>query len=336
MSNRIKTRLAGMSGALLALAALPVRADVDLLQPFAAANRNPFVQIYGLPEAESATIQSPGRFSTDLILTAASNFAGDTKGNETIFLDGETHRAELRLRWGAAEALELGVNVPYLKQVAGGLDGFINDWHRTFGLPDGGRRQYPDNRLHFSYSYAGQQRVDIHEAGQGFGDVSVTAAYRLSQSPTRQLSLRSQLKLPTGEADRLLGSGSTDLAVALHGSDRTWFEQYGIELHGDLGLLWMGRGKVLNELRRDWVAYGSSTLAWLYNDRVSFKVQLDAHTAFYNSALTELGSDSAQLSLGGAVRIADNWAVDMAVSEDVVVDTAPDVVFLVGIKRSAF
>ena len=62
------------------------------------------------------------------------------------------------------------------------------------------------------------------------------------------------------------------------------------------------------------------------------KLQLDAHSAFYDSGLTELGSDAAQLIIGGALRLSDTWVLDLAVSEDIAVDTAPDVVFHIGIK----
>ncbi len=94
----------------------------------------------------------------------------------------------------------------------------------------------------------------------------------------------------------------------------------------------MGNGQVLDDQRKDWVAIGSLTFSWLATQNFSLKLQLDAHTAFYDSALTELGRNSVQLVLGGAVRPGKNWTLDLAVGEDIVVDTASDVVFHIGIN----
>jgi len=317
------------------IASNPIQA-ADLLEPYAIANRNPFVQIYGLPTARSAELTPAGTFSTALQLELSSNFTVSSEETESIFIDGETYRTNFQLRVGVSDKLELGLDIPYLSHDGGSLDGFIDSWHNVFGLPDGGRSSYPEDQLRFSYEKDGQEMVNLNQAKDGLGDVDLNAMYQLPSTATRQWALRGQVKLPTGEVEDLLGSDSTDVAVALHLSDRSWFEKTGIALHGSVGLLWMGEGAVLDNIRKDWVVYGSTTLAWQASEHVSLKLQLDAHTAFYDSGLTELGSESAQLTLGGAVKLSERWVVNLAVSEDIVVDTAPDVVFLIGIKGGNF
>jgi len=313
----------------------PIQA-ADLLEPYAIANRNPFVQIYGLPTSRSAELAAAGTFSTALQLEFSNNFTVSDKETESIFIDGETHRMNFQLRVGVSDKWELGLDVPYLSHDGGSLDGFIDSWHDFFGLPDGGRSGYPEDQLRFSYERNGQMMVDLNQAKDGLGDVSLNAMYQLPSTATRHWALRSQLKLPTGDAEDLLGSDSTDVALALHVSDRSWFEKTGIVLHGSVGLLWMDEAAVLDNIRKDWVVYGSTTLAWQACERVSLKLQLDAHTAFYDSGLKELGSASAQLALGGAIKLSESWVVDLAVTEDIVTETAPDVVFLIGIKGGNF
>jgi len=57
-------------------------------------------------------------------------------------------------------------------------------------------------------------------------------------------------------------------------------------------------------------------------------VQGNAHTAFFkNSELRELSSASIQLLLGGTIAFTDNVSLDLGVSEDVIVNTSPDVAF---------
>ena len=306
----------------------------ELPDPYTTANRNPFVQIYGLPEAESARLVAPGKSRFGLQVDISNDFSVNTKADEGVMIDGETHRAELQWRQGVASGWELGLNLPFLSQRGGGLDSFIENWHDWFGMPDGDRPAYPRNKIRFAYRKSGHQLFVVDQPQEGIGDVSLSAAYQLSDSTTRQWALRGQLKLPTGDADGLLGSGSTDVALALHVSDEGWGS--GITLHGSLGAMWMSDGDVLDYVRNDWVAFGSGTLAWRSSERTTLKLQLDVHSAFYDSNLTELGKDSAQLTLGGAVRLSDKWTLDLGLSEDIIVDTAPDVVFVIGIKGGDF
>jgi hypothetical protein len=267
-----------------------------------------------------------------LQLDISNNFTEDNKGREAIFIDGETHRANIQFRYGLSDAIELGIDVPYLSHDSGSLDSVIEDWHDLFSFPDGGRPEFPRDQLQFTYQRDGQTISSVTSSNDGVGDVSLSMGYQLSQSETRQWAVRTALKLPTGDADDLLGSESTDLSLGLNVSDQGLLQQYNITLHGSAGVLLMDGGEVLEDLQEDWVMYGSSTLSWQASSNVSLKLQLDAHTAFYDSALTELGDDSAQLILGGAIRLGESWILDLALSEDIAVDTAPDVVFHIGIK----
>lgn len=307
-----------------------------LAEPLATANRNPFVQVYGLPAARSAQITPANTVGLDLVAEAANNFTGDSRNGETILVDVETHRLSMDLHWGLSERWELGLGVPYISHQGGGLDGVIEDWHDTFGFPDGGRPQAPRDRIDIQYSRNGESLAVVDHSVSGVGDISVSTAYQWSVQPLRQWAVRGQLKLPTGDADELTGSESTDLSLAVHVSDQHWLQTAGLVWHANMGVLWMDGGEVIDAAREDWVVFGSATLAWLVTDNTSLKIQLDAHSAFYDSALTELGSDSAQLSLGGAFRLGKSWTIDLAIVEDVAVDTAPDAVFYLGLKRRAF
>lgn len=320
------------SGAVaLALLAGVCQADA-LLDPYATSNRNPFVQVYGLPAAQSAQLLAPSTLSSALQLEVVQNFTVSDEGSEGIIIDGETHRANLQLRYGLREGIEIGLDVPYLSHESGGLDSFIDDWHDFFNLPDGDRTKYEQDQFFYIYQRDGEEGVMLTRSADGLGDISASLGLQLSATPTRQWALRSAIKLPTGDADKLLGSESTDISLGINVSDQGLLAEHNIVLHASTGVLWMDEGEILDRQREDWVVFGSSTLSWLVQPRLSLKLQLDAHTAFYDSATTELGGDSAQLILGGAFRLGSSTVVDLSVSEDIVVDTAPDVVFQIGIK----
>ena len=303
--------------------------------PFVTASRNPFVQIYGLPAAQSAQLITSNSMLFSVQLEAVSNFTINQEGNEAVHIDGETYRANVQFRYGLTDAIELGIDMPYISHQGGGLDGFIDQWHDFFGLPDGGRSNVPEDLINYRYRYGTNTLVDIDQASEGVGDVSLSVGYQLSDSKLRQWAVRGGVKLPSGDADSLTGSQSTDLFVGIHLSDQGLLQAYNMDLHASGGVLLLGDSEVINSKRRDWVAYGSTTLSWRFSERLSFKAQLDAHSAFYDSVLKELGNNSAQLIMGAALTLSDHWALDISVSEDIAVDTAPDVAFQLALTHRA-
>ena len=123
-------------------------------------------------------------------------------------------------RLGIGNRLELGFEIPYIFQNGGFLDGFIEDYHNTFGLPQGGRDQAPKGRLLFNYQRNGANLFQIDKSNSGIGDVRLTAGFQLYREEgegSHALALRASFKVPTGDSNELHGSRSTDLALWLTG-----------------------------------------------------------------------------------------------------------------------
>ena len=164
----------------------------------------------------------------------------------------------------------------------------------------------------------------------------LSGAYRIWQDQDlRSLALRAGVKLPTGNTGKLLGSGGTDISLRLAYSDARTFAAQHVTVFGSLGGLFLGSGKIMTNEQRQFVSFATLGLGWQACQRVSLKVQLDAHTPFYNSNLDELGLTSMQVIMDGSVTLFDNTYLDLAVSEDVIVNTAPDIAFHLAL-RTAF
>jgi hypothetical protein len=71
-------------------------------------------------------------------------------------------------------------------------------------------------------------------------------------------------------------------------------------------------------------------VSWQPFSRIGFKVQLDAHSAFYDSALDELGSPAMQATIGGWWSLDPRRVLTVAVIEDLIVRAAPDISIQVG------
>ena len=305
----------------------------DLLTaPFFIRNQSPVIQIFGLPPTEGGRITPPGRTRLRLVIDSANNFTTDESADESVRFDGETSRITLSLRHGFGDYWEAGLDIPVVSHRGGMFDGLIENWHNTFGLPQGGRDDAPRNRLEYFYRQEGEEkdRLDFSNSGTGLGDTTIYLSYQLTHDTLsrRQIALRGGIKLPSGDPDNLRGSGGTDIHLRLAISDGESLKNYNISLFGSMGLLWLEKGEVLQSKQHQTVGFGGIGLGWTPVKRLTLKVQIDGHTAFFSdSQLKQIDSPAAQLAMGGTIKLSERLAIDLCVIEDIIVDTAPDVTF---------
>ncbi len=309
-----------------------VSATEDIFEPFSTSNLNPFSQIYGPPLSRSAKLVETGKFDWHLQYEVANNFTDGTTGVESVVIDGETHRTTLSIGYGISDRWDVRADVPYLNHRGGSLDGFIENWHDFWGLPNGGREKVEDDLLRYIHQ-SGSLQTRITRSSSAIGDVRLSLGYRLSENDesTRIWTIRGGVKLPTGEPEDLTGSDSSDVFFTLHLSDTEVFSHPALNFHGSLGFMSMGDGDILEDHLEDYLFYGSSTIAWSVSKRVSLKAQFDFHSAVYDSDLKELGDFTGQLIVGGSIRLSEASRLDISVSEDIITDTSPDVVLQLGL-----
>lgn len=326
------------ASALLMILPKPTAAADMEITPFRTVNQSPLVRIFGLPAQSEATLTPAGRVTASLTQDVASNFTFNQTAREQIMLDGESYRWTLAARYGIDQRFEAGVEFPYVLDGGGFLDSFIVEWHKTFSLPQGGRDSAAKNRLNYSYRKDGVQKLKIDHADSGIGDISLTGGMKLYETRDNDyhdnLALRAALKLPTGDSASLQGSGSTDFALSLCGSMSSFTEWGSLGLFGSVGGMAMTDGRVLPDQQQNFVGFGTVGLGWGPAEWISFKFQLNGSTAFYRgSSLDELSNNSLMLVTGGALKFPGDYRLDIGVSEDVSVATAPDVALHVGLSR---
>lgn len=316
----------------------PACAEDMEITPFVISNQSPLVQIYGLPRETRADIAPPGHLAVGFSQDLSSNYTVSSNAREHITLDGETYQIVLSARYGFSPHWELGAEVPYLIQGGGFLDSFVIDWHSAFGLPQGGRDAAPKNRLGYSYRKDGVQKLKMDQSGSGIGDLKLTAGYgfyEYGDDVSRdRLSLKAAIKLPTGDSTSLRGSGGTDFMLQLCGSMNNFSEWGSLGVFGSVGGLVMSSGDVLSDQHNNLAGFGTLGLGWGPAPWISFKLQLNGNTPLYRgSSLDELSSSSLMLVSGGALKLPWNYLLDIGVTEDVVVSTAPDVAFHLGLSK---
>lgn len=313
---------------------IPVCAMADAIdEPLQLPNRQPLAQLHGLQPLRSAEVLADGVTSWRAAVDIANNFVRDETVHESLVLDGESQRYELNFRRGLGAGLEIGVTLPWISYNGGIADNFIEDWHDGFGLPDGDRPAFAARQLQFRYRRDGRELLAFERAESGIGDIQIHAVYRVAQRERSAVALLGAVTLPSGDADKLTGSGEPGAAVALALTRNHPFDAP-LTWTANIGAQWLPRGAVLGREQKQAVWFAATELSWAVARDWRLKAQLQAHSALYASDLTALGSDSLQLLLGGSLRLSERWLLDAAIGEDIAVDTAPDVTFQLALRTS--
>ena len=298
------------------------------VRPLYSFNQSPLIQIYGLPALGETRVLAQDESDIVLRLQISNNFTGGKNLSEYLILDGETHRLTLTWRQGLADGREWGFELPFLTHNGGLLDSSIERFHETFSLSQNGRRDIARNQINYRYTRYGVDLIRVTEPVSGVGDIRLLGAKQIKNHETSGLAtaLRVSLKLPTGRESELLGSGSTDLAVWL--SMATTHPPSDWNKYGGGGILLMSEGKVLPRQQRNQVVFGALGIGRSFFPHMAINAQLDAHSSFYDyTHFRQLNSYAVQGSLGLNWELAPRKFLELSISEDLVVNTSPDVVF---------
>jgi hypothetical protein len=292
-------------------------------------NQNPLLQIFGLPPFQSADLALNASTNYNVSFDIVSHAESGTSGTEDIALDGESYFLALSLRRGFRNRLELGVDLPLVAHAGGFLDNAIENWHDLLGLSNS-KRPGADDQLGFRYSNAGETLYELDSASFAVGDIQLTAAIplrRAAEDNPLSLSVRGSIKLPTGSANKLSGSGATDLSLGIYASNRLLLWRRDFDVSGFLGALQLGHGDVLPQQQRGAVPFGGLAVSWWLADRFGISTQLQVEGPYFDSDLDELGSVSAQLAVGFDYRLRrPGTSLHLAITEDIAagITTTPD------------
>ncbi len=213
-------------------------------------NQRPYALLFLTFAPEAADVLPRGRrvfaaqvdVANDLLIPLRAPVPGVPFAEE----DTETQRLGLTERLGLGGRLDVTGLLPVIARDGGALDPVIEAYHRLAGFPNStvdtltGRADIPDYRgVVRLLRPDGTTEVDAGHA-LGLGDVSGTLKYSLTESRWSALAVRAGLKLPTGDAGRLLGSGAADAGLDL---DAQAALAPRVAVYVSAGYVWMGRDR---------------------------------------------------------------------------------------------
>lgn len=303
-------------------------------QPLHDPDNGPYTGLFGWPGSTEGSVMTPaGKNAWGLSLAVSSHSVVETRGNESILLDGETRRLGLSFRRGISRRLELGIEMPWVWHESGNLDSLIREWHDFFGLSQGNRAGAPEDRLLFEFVTAGLERVELSRNVNGMGDLRLHAGWQLRQSPTSSTALRASIKLPTGDSATLSGSGGMDVTLGLAGDVTSLWNVEALEGFYRLSAIRLGQPDLLASSTHRLVGQLTGGVAYRLSDKTDLTVQSTLRSAAYDVDVAALGRCAMSLTFGASLVLADRWRLAIAVSEDIRVASAPDVTFLLNITR---
>lgn len=321
--------------ALLAATGAPPAARAG--DPFLIRNDQPVGRLYGVPLGVDADPAAARGFGLRVGLDVANGSIETSAGPAELTLDGETWVLRFAGRHVWKNGWRVMAGVPVVSHQGGGTDSFIEEYHDAMGLPDGNRKRRPADRLEYRYRRNDETMFSQTDSTTGLGDVFLAVAAPLvrDRAGTRALDAVAGVELPTGDSDRLLGSGSWDFSLGLAAADFATLAKWNLELHGGAGVLALTEGDVLADFQEPVAVYGDLAVGWRLARWLVPRVQVDFHSPFFaGTGQGPLDDWAVELVCGATVLLPGRFALDLAVAEDIAVQTAPDVAFHVGLKRS--
>jgi hypothetical protein len=289
--------------------------------PFRSRNLSPLVSVFGLPAWESDLGVKHTEFS--VVSEIGNHYQLGGKGKEELVLDGETWRTSLFYRSRLGEEWIVGVELPFYQHSGGFMDDVVDSWHSFFRLPDGNRNLRMEDQLRYLYKDNGITGYFLERRSTGMGDVQFSLSRQLGG--TSGVLLKGTLKLPTGDADFLTGSGGTDFSLSAFRQNQAIFVGVPAGLYWGAGLMSINDSALFTDRHKDWVAFGTLGAGWSVRPKFGLKLQFDLHSKFYGSELDEMGKASIQVSMGGWWSLDESRRLNIAIGEDLVVSTAPDI-----------
>lgn len=151
----------------------------------------------------------------------AASFVNEDSERWRTVIDLEMTVLEFGLTAGLSRRLSLGAEVRFASMSGGFLDGFLEDFHDAFGLPNYGRELRPKNEFLYFIEKDGEQWLESEFGGLHLVDPSLSLEYLLTdrgdpRGPEGRFtaSLSYALKLPLGDETAGFGSGELDHRVA--------------------------------------------------------------------------------------------------------------------------
>jgi hypothetical protein len=315
---------AGLAGILAVFCLTPLRVEAEGFGPFPVRNFHPIQQLVLNMPGDRAAVLRKGTLDVRLELAETASIYREDSPQASATMKFETLRSGLFLRYGATEKLEVAVEMPVMYRYQGFMEGVIKATERaTTGLAPA-RSALGQTGYVFNLSRGNRTVASGSEGAVGLGDMTVMSKYQVlaETSSLPAVSIRTALKLPTGDEGQFYGSGSPDFGIGL-AAEKAFAGRW--VLYGNLnGVFPTGRiaGMPLQPTISGLVA-----VEYLWSENLSFTAQFDYYSPpFHGIGLRVLDKGVTESAVGFTYRVTKRllWQVYGVENLDFITGSAAD------------
>lgn len=240
-------------------------------------------------------------------------------------LDFEMLRSSVAVAYGITDTVEVEAEFVNKSRFGGAMDSFIQGFHRTFGLDQGGRDTVPKNDFAFDVApQGGNSGVSL--SNQARGDFSqellATLQYNVTCGAAEMPALAAAVTVrgDLGNSDELRGGLPVSLAMSLSASKRVG-EFYG---YLGVGMAWFGHQDFLGIELRPTQLSALAAVEWRFAAEMSLVLQYLVSQGVAR-ALGPFSAPSHEITLGFKGEITRGAVLELGLIENVITfDNSPD------------
>lgn len=289
---------------------------------------NPFVAASGLPFAPPDAAADDWR--VEAVFDASNTEVGFERGSERLTYDAEFHEARIAVTRAFGAHWQLRATLAEVDVGNGFLDGFLEDYHRTFGFSNGdrGRLDTDGHTIRYDDGNAADAIV-LDRRLHALAPLLVDLAYRGAANDHAGWMAGATLKVPTSHASPLIDDRGSDLSLwlALQSTDAQSHWPWGARV----GVMRRGNTQLMPDRANDTVPFVDTVLGYRFTPHWDVAAQLQWHAALYDSAIPLL-DDAATLAMSSAWHSDAGWTLRAGLVEDAIPRHAQDVTFFLSLS----
>ncbi len=309
----------------ISLLIMPVSTAISFEGPLQIKNQYPIFLHADQQYLEKAAMENSMSYS----LSHSSTYTVQQSGQWTINLDMEITEINFRYRRIVKNLFEFNLDLPIIVLGGGFMDGFLEDYHDTFGFSDYGRSQRPHNDFLYEVKRNGTTIIE-GKSGINIGDIRLAVKKPLLSSEDLTLSLRGDLEIPVSSAKKGYSNGSIDAGVSVLLDKRITDR---IMAHLNLGYVIPGDVRGNEHLDIENFVHGGAAVEAVLWEGFNVVLQLQGQSAIYpQTDLLAVDRDAYLLAIGGRYQT-KTGTVELSLTEDINTAGAPDFIINITYKH---
>ncbi len=192
----------------------PTRFRTWLRSPLTLDNQFPLALFHETSEPLAASLLGKGQTRGDLKLVISNTYASNGKHFKN---DTEAASVEMGVDYGLLESFEVGAGIAVINEDGGTFDHLIDQWHRFFGMPRGGRNKSPEDEIRLSAIRDDGRIIRIDDGEFGLSNLRLKSKVALmtqDADSSLNFSLAGYITAPTATSRRF-GTPAPDLGLQL-------------------------------------------------------------------------------------------------------------------------